>query len=214
MTDALIANLHSSKKSDWQTPPDVIERARRVMGGIDLDPASSKAANKTIKARHFFTEQSNAFAFDWHGRVWLNCPFGFAWAKTGLPTGTSTRAKGSVSSIELWVAKLIFEFLGGNLTQACLLVTNGTDAGWCQWLRRFPICLPEGRLQFLDANGVPARQNTKGSLIAGLGVDEDRFYDAFGPLGRICDAEHRGVRRRQARHLKEMRKVLSGLEVG
>jgi len=29
---------HSSKSFDWHTPPDIIERARAVLGEIDFDP--------------------------------------------------------------------------------------------------------------------------------------------------------------------------------
>ena len=32
-------------RHDWHSPPEVVEAARRVMGGIDLDPASCEEAN-------------------------------------------------------------------------------------------------------------------------------------------------------------------------
>jgi ParB family chromosome partitioning protein len=40
---------------EWYTPPEYIEAARAVRGEIDLDPASSDIAQKTVKALHYFT---------------------------------------------------------------------------------------------------------------------------------------------------------------
>jgi hypothetical protein len=53
----------SSKRSDWQTPPWLIELIRRSLGGkIWVDAASSVAANATVKADRFFDETANALA--------------------------------------------------------------------------------------------------------------------------------------------------------
>lgn len=46
---------HSSASTNHYSPPDIIEAARRVMGGIDLDPATNKVANRVVKAKRIFT---------------------------------------------------------------------------------------------------------------------------------------------------------------
>jgi hypothetical protein len=61
--------LLSSQSNDWYTPPQYVEAARRVMGGIDLDPASSAAANQVIKATTFYDEATNGLAQPWTGKI-------------------------------------------------------------------------------------------------------------------------------------------------
>lgn len=61
---------------DYFTPPEIIEAASAAMGGIDLDAASHPLANRTHKIPDYFHTGRSAFQNDWHGRVWLNPPYG------------------------------------------------------------------------------------------------------------------------------------------
>lgn len=45
----------SSATAEWYSPTDIIEPARLVFGGFDLDPASCEEANKLVRATKFFT---------------------------------------------------------------------------------------------------------------------------------------------------------------
>lgn len=69
---------HSSESNEFYTPEYIVEPARYVLGGFDLDPASSAFANELIRATIYYTEEQNGLLVPggWHGRVILNCPGG------------------------------------------------------------------------------------------------------------------------------------------
>lgn len=69
--------MHLSNSAEWFTPDVILERAQRVLGHIDLDPASCEAANMRVGARTFFTAEQDGLAQDWDryaGTVFLNPP--------------------------------------------------------------------------------------------------------------------------------------------
>jgi ParB family transcriptional regulator, chromosome partitioning protein len=57
--------------NEWFTPQDIIDRARLVLGEIDLDPASHIVAQQKIKARKWFSKEQDGLTKDWSGRVRL-----------------------------------------------------------------------------------------------------------------------------------------------
>src|SRR6202035_1782424 len=93
------------KSNEWYTPSKYIEAARRVMGSIDLDPASCELANRTVQATRYYSEQDNGLLHSWHGNVWLNPPFGKVQNKSG---------------IRIFVDMLVEEYRQGNVSQAVL----------------------------------------------------------------------------------------------
>lgn len=173
MKSAELKAFHSSVSNEWFTPGHIIEAARKAMGGIDLDPATSWDGNRLeVKARNFFDVEMDGLTRDWYGRVWLNPPYG---------------RSGGISNAALWSRKLILQLDQGKVSCACLLVKGAPSERWFGPLFRpdFTICFPYGRLSFMTEEGVAIKGNAHGSAIIGMGVNRKRFIDAFKKIGAI-----------------------------
>ena len=59
------------KNDEWLTPPEII----KALGKFDLDPCSPEKRPWPTAATHF-TKSQDGLLLPWHGRVWLNPPFG------------------------------------------------------------------------------------------------------------------------------------------
>src|SRR5690348_1055042 len=55
-------------ENEWYTPGEYLEYAREVLGGFDLDPASSALANEAVKAAKIYTEADDGLKQAWKGR--------------------------------------------------------------------------------------------------------------------------------------------------
>ena len=161
--------------SDYITPRHIVDRARRTMGGIDLDPASTLTANEFVRAKRYFTERQNGLTRRWSGRVWLNPPY----------------SRGELSK---FVDRLLEYLEKGAVTQACLLVNNGTDTAWFRSAAdaALAVCLLYGRIHFLRADGTPTDGAPRfyGQAVMYFHTDPDpdalqRFAGEFVDYGRV-----------------------------
>lgn len=171
------------KSNEWYTPARYVEAARRVMGGIDLDPASCELANRTVKATRYYTKEQNGLAQDWYGRVWLNPPYGQpALTASGRSAGGNSIQN---SLLRKFIFKLLDEYVSGNVTQALLCVTSDTDAAWFQPLWQFLICFTSHRVVFVRP-GLEGRAQFFGTVFVYLGLNEQAFIDEFSQFGTIA----------------------------
>jgi phage N-6-adenine-methyltransferase len=164
--DHTIRVLVASNENEWYTPAKYIEAAREVMGAIDLDPASSEMANAVVNATKFFTKEDDGLSQPWHGRVWMNPPYG--------------RLAGK------FVAKLIEEYQAGNVTEAIILLNaRSNDAKWFQPLWDHALCFVKGRIDF-DSNGREKKaSSTHGSVFVYLGPNLKKFRECFTEFGAV-----------------------------
>jgi hypothetical protein len=159
--------MQSSESNEWYTPAPCIEAARRVLGSIDLDPASSEQANGTVRAERFYSLADDGLAQPWVGTVWLNPPYG--------GKGGSGR----------FVARLVDAYAAGDVTAAvCLVSSHSADTEWFRPLWDHLLCFSYGRIPFISSSG-EADAPTHGSVFAYLGKDWPAFAAEFGRFGAV-----------------------------
>lgn len=149
------------------TPAEYIEKAREVLGAIDLDPATSERAQKTVQAAQYFTAKDDGLSREWHGRVWLNPPYHRELAPH-------------------FIAKLIAELAAGRVSEAIMLTNNSTDTEWFRSAADVceAICFTTGRIHFEVPNGAPVLP-TQGQAFFYFGGNAKGFVRTFKTIG-LC----------------------------
>ena len=158
---------NNSGNQEWYTPAQYIESVRSVMGGIDLDPASNDLAQKVVKAREYYTLEKSGLNHEWHGRIFLNPPYGR-------------------KIVDEFVDKLSLEVEKGNVQEFVVLVNNATETKWAQKLLRVSnlVCFPSGRIKFLSPTGVK-NSPLQGQMFLYKGYKINRFCHQFSKYGTV-----------------------------
>lgn len=69
---ALAAAMLSSKRDNWETPPEIFERCDAEFR-FDLDVC---ATCDNAKCGRYYTPEMDGLAQEWRGRCWMNPPYG------------------------------------------------------------------------------------------------------------------------------------------
>ena len=150
----------SSESSKWTTPELIIDKTVELFGEIDLDPCSNTDF-PNIPARTFFDKKTDGLNQNWHGKVYMNPPYG--------------------SVIKKWIEKVCDEFEKKNTTESIVLVPSRTDTKWFRRTRTYLKCFIWGRLKFSgNENCAPFP-----SMIVYLGKRESEFISTFSDIGDI-----------------------------
>lgn len=156
----------TSLSDEWYTPPEYIDAAHEVLGAIDLDPASCAVANKVVRAETILTREVNGLNFAWHGRVYLNPPYG-----TEAP---------------FFVEHLMGEVAAGRTSEAIVcLNANSQETRWFQPLWEHTLCFVRGRVHFYNPTDTTPASPNKGSVFVYIGPNSDLFVKVFSRFGNV-----------------------------
>jgi phage N-6-adenine-methyltransferase len=148
----------SSAKSDWETPRDFFDAMNAKYGPFDLDVCANKI-NAKCQNYYSLEENHDGLKFMWHGKNWMNPPYGNAEhpckknckKKRCVKRGSHTL--GYIPGIKDWVRKALLESQKGCMTVALLPARTDT-----KWFHKFiygqknvEIIFLEGRLKFVGA---------------------------------------------------------------
>lgn len=146
------------------------------MGSIDCDPASSVEAQETVKAKVFYTKESNGLDKRWLGNVWLNPPYG----------------RGEASP---FINRIVTLYEEGDVYQGIVLLNTVYTSDW--WRHSdingvySAICLPSKRIAFINPEtGEPEKGNDRDQIIVYLGDNPTAFCEEFSKYG-VCHLPYR-----------------------
>jgi len=157
--------------NEWYTPEVYIEAARKTMGSIDTDPASSDIANTIVKAVTYYTAEDDGRQKPWAGNVWLNPPY-------------------AQPLISQFCQLLVQKYKGGETRQACVLVNNATETNFYQDMLRecSSVCFIKGRVKFVDEAGIESGAPLQGQTVLYFGPNRKMFAKCFAGFGVILYA--------------------------
>lgn len=161
------SSVHNSSESqEWYTPKAVVDSVIAALGEIDIDPCSNSHKNPNVPATMHYTKEDDGLSKEWHGRLYMNPPYG--------------------RDVKKWVDKALSEIAAGRVTEAVILVAARTDtrafealADTCRcW------CAVKGRLKFSGCeNSAPFP-----SAVFYYGPNLDNFHEAFQSYGAFWGA--------------------------
>lgn len=193
MDNAQLIN-QSSGKTEYYTPVEFVEPARKLLGGIDLDPASCEEANRVVGAKRIYTKEEDGLTKPWYGRVFMNHPF-HRGEKACPADRSKCKKKGcltrgyhidqDIPSNMDWIARLVESHEKGLVKEAVCVTFANTSEAWFKLLLQYPQLFPDGRIHYRLPGGDIADGSTKGSVVTYLGTDLVKFKACFGHLGDI-----------------------------
>ncbi len=170
--DSALARTMSGS-NEWHTPPEHIRLVKRVLGCIELDPASCEEANQIVQAQRYYTASQDGLRQSWRAKtLFLNPPYG--------------RGQDHRSNQDLWSCKLIEEYENGHVAEAILLINASTGTEWFQRLvwRGYLMCLVKGRIRFYG-RGKSELGPTHDNVFVYFGSKNEQFITVFGQVGAL-----------------------------
>jgi hypothetical protein len=162
---------YSSGSNEWYTPSQYTDAVRELFGRIDLDPASNEKANAWIKAAQIYTAADDGLVRPWHGKVFVNPPYG--------------KTESNRSTAAAFCQRAIDQYEDGTIEACVILVNSVHSQPWQRPLYAYPICLVDHRISFVSGEGSENENPTFQNMFVYLGRDEQRFAEIFSRFGYV-----------------------------
>ena len=112
--------------------PQIIDRARTVMGSIDFDPTSDPVQQVLVDATSVPSIEVNPLQEHWHGNVWV-------------------APKGAVRDCRVWLNKTLSEYRNGYINSFVFFSSASELLRAAPVVWDYPICIPFKRVRQLRA---------------------------------------------------------------
>jgi phage N-6-adenine-methyltransferase len=162
------------KKREWYTPQPIISLVKQVFNGtIELDPASDTIGQSRVQAVKYYDPQINGLAQAWNAdTIFLNPPY-------------------ARNIIDKWIDKALKEFIKGNYQKGIILTRTDNSTKWFQDIgaKSSMMCLKQGRIKFLNAQGHPESGSTLSNVFFYLDQNQNtqQFHSVFKNIGLIVE---------------------------
>lgn len=170
MSQYLNDQIFASKSTKWYTPSKYVESARKVLGNIDVDPASDETANQWIKADKIYTKEDDALHMVWDdGKYWMNPPF---------------------NQSEKFVCKWFEQWCLFHIREGIMLLKFVVNYNWFQQLKPWPMIVTDHRVSFWKDYETPGDSSLDTAVcFIYCGDNKDGFYREFVRHGDIVKFE-------------------------
>jgi|TARA_E500000318_G_scaffold46951_1_gene44277 hypothetical protein len=175
---------------------DLVQSAHALLGGIDLDVASSDKANCYVGADAYYTPSMDGLNEQpWSDSIYLFPPGGTyfwqhkmqRWKKTRSASVTLT------SSQAVWFRRMYREWMKGNIKQGVFMTNHPDMIRHDQRIFDFPICILKHAPMMIKntSQGVDERKQTSTTIIVympphGLNTENiEKFIEIYSEKGRI-----------------------------
>ncbi len=180
--------VKKSGQQEWFTPRWIYERARHIMGSIDLDPATSqKAINMGNIANRYFMKGDNGLTKAWNttnkSNIFINPTYTIPYFKTKIIKNKTVKRISSDSVCQDFLSKL----LRSEFKQCVFITPQRSETYYGQYLHKLAnvFFLQQGRTKFHKDGSADKQLPPDPSIIWGICVDPLKFWLAFKDFGHV-----------------------------
>jgi hypothetical protein len=161
LLDIGFAHDRTTGKEDWLTPPEII----KSLGNFDLDPCAPMTRPWDMATNHY-TFAENGLLKPWHGRVWMNPPYGNETAR--------------------WMQRLAKH--GNGIALIFARTETTTFFPWV-WSHANALLFLKGRISFYTKEGRRGGTSGAPSVLVAYGVDNAAALKMCGLEGALVNLD-------------------------